>query len=124
MRKAHWSVLTATGRSSRWSAGTDYVASNFNRATTAMRQPGSSWKLFVYLAALEAGYTPEDLVVDTPPGDDQRVEPAQFQRPEHRRDGCAHRLCFFHQHGRRPAWQRGVGFGTVASMARRIRDYI
>ncbi|MEP1421749.1 MAG: transglycosylase domain-containing protein, partial [Erythrobacter sp.] len=46
--------------------GTDYVESNFNRATDAMRQPGSSWKLFVYLAALEAGYTPEDKVVDTP----------------------------------------------------------
>lgn len=37
--------------------GTDYVESNFNRATTALRQPGSAWKLFVYLAALEAGYT-------------------------------------------------------------------
>jgi len=46
--------------------GTDYVASNFNRATTAMRQPGSAWKLFVYLAALEAGYKPEDTVNDTP----------------------------------------------------------
>ena len=45
--------------------GTDYVETNYNRATNAMRQPGSSWKLFVYLAALEAGYTPEDRVVDT-----------------------------------------------------------
>ncbi|MBC7160421.1 MAG: penicillin-binding protein, partial [Porphyrobacter sp.] len=46
--------------------GTDYVASNYNRATEALRQPGSAWKLFVYLAALEAGYTPEDRVVDAP----------------------------------------------------------
>ncbi|WP_255362972.1 penicillin-binding transpeptidase domain-containing protein, partial [Erythrobacter sp. HI0063] len=44
----------------------DYVETNYNRATDAVRQPGSSWKLFVYLAALEAGYTPEDRVVDTP----------------------------------------------------------
>jgi penicillin-binding protein 1A len=46
--------------------GTDYVTSNYNRATDAMRQPGSSWKLFVYLAALEAGYTPDDRVNDVP----------------------------------------------------------
>jgi penicillin-binding protein 1A len=46
--------------------GTDYVSSNYNRAVNAVRQPGSAWKLFVYLAALEAGYTPNDRVVDEP----------------------------------------------------------
>ncbi|RED17111.1 transglycosylase domain-containing protein [Parasphingopyxis lamellibrachiae] len=46
--------------------GTDYVTSNYNRAVTAVRQPGSSWKLFVYLAALENGYTPDDRVIDEP----------------------------------------------------------
>lgn len=46
--------------------GTDYVTSNYNRATDAMRQPGSSWKLFVFLAALEAGYRPDDHVQDVP----------------------------------------------------------
>jgi penicillin-binding protein 1A len=46
--------------------GTDYVTSNYNRAVTAVRQPGSAWKLFVYLAAIEAGYQPEDKVVDEP----------------------------------------------------------
>jgi penicillin-binding protein 1A len=46
--------------------GTDYVTSNYNRAVNAVRQPGSAWKLFVYLAALEAGYTPDDRVVDEP----------------------------------------------------------
>lgn len=46
--------------------GTDYVTSNYNRATSAVRQPGSAWKLFVYLAALESGYTPEDIVTDEP----------------------------------------------------------
>ncbi|MBK9002598.1 MAG: PBP1A family penicillin-binding protein [Sphingomonadales bacterium] len=44
--------------------GTDYATSNYNRAVTALRQPGSAWKLFVYLAALEAGFRPEDKVVD------------------------------------------------------------
>jgi penicillin-binding protein 1A len=46
--------------------GTDYVSSNYNRATQAVRQPGSAWKLFVYLAALEAGMRVEDKVVDEP----------------------------------------------------------
>ena len=46
--------------------GTDYVTSNYNRATEAVRQPGSAWKLFVYLAALEGGVKPDDPVVDQP----------------------------------------------------------
>ncbi|PKB19348.1 penicillin-binding protein 1A [Novosphingobium kunmingense] len=46
--------------------GTDYVTSNYNRATNAVRQPGSVWKLFVFLAALEAGYNPDSKVVDEP----------------------------------------------------------
>ncbi|QTD54754.1 transglycosylase domain-containing protein [Parasphingorhabdus cellanae] len=46
--------------------GTDYVTSNYNRATQAVRQPGSAWKVFVYMAALEAGYTPNDIVTDQP----------------------------------------------------------
>ncbi|WP_324748940.1 PBP1A family penicillin-binding protein [Sphingomonas sp. LY54] len=46
--------------------GRDYVSSIYNRATQATRQPGSAFKLFVYLSALEAGYTPDDTVVDEP----------------------------------------------------------
>jgi penicillin-binding protein 1A len=46
--------------------GTDYVSSNYNRAVTSVRQPGSAWKLFVYLTALEAGFRPEDKVEDKP----------------------------------------------------------
>ena len=46
--------------------GLDYVTSNYNRATTATRQPGSAWKIFVYMAALEAGYTPDTGVTDEP----------------------------------------------------------
>jgi penicillin-binding protein 1A len=46
--------------------GTDYVSSIYNRATQAQRQPGSAFKLFVYLSALEAGVKPGDPVVDQP----------------------------------------------------------
>ncbi|QMW22657.1 transglycosylase domain-containing protein [Sandaracinobacteroides saxicola] len=46
--------------------GRDYVSSIYNRAVVARRQPGSSWKLFDYLAALENGVTPDDVYVDEP----------------------------------------------------------
>lgn len=46
--------------------GTDYTESQFNRATQAVRQPGSSFKPFVYLAALEAGWRPNDTIEDAP----------------------------------------------------------
>jgi penicillin-binding protein 1A len=44
--------------------GIDYGESQFNRATNARRQPGSSFKLYVYATALENGYTPRSLVRD------------------------------------------------------------
>ena len=46
--------------------GRDYSESAFNRATQAERQPGSTFKLVVYLAALQAGMTPETIVDDSP----------------------------------------------------------
>lgn len=46
--------------------GRDYAASSFNRATQAERQPGSTFKLVVYLAALRSGMTPETMVDDSP----------------------------------------------------------
>ncbi len=46
--------------------GRDYGASQFNRATDAMRQPGSSFKPYVYTTALLNGFTPKSIVVDGP----------------------------------------------------------
>ncbi len=46
--------------------GRDYAESQFNRATQALRQPGSAFKAFVFLAGLEAGLTPDSRMVDGP----------------------------------------------------------
>lgn len=46
--------------------GRNYGRSQFNRVTQALRQPGSAFKLFVYLAGLETGLSPDDLVEDAP----------------------------------------------------------
>ena len=98
--------------------GTDYVTTNYNRAVNALRQPGSAWKLFVYLAALEAGYTPSDRVVD---------EPVTIDGWSPHNSGGSYageidvRSAFAYSKNTVAA-QLGndVGFGTVASMARRF----
>ncbi|MFA7603393.1 MAG: PBP1A family penicillin-binding protein [Novosphingobium sp.] len=98
--------------------GTDYVTSNYNRATNAVRQPGSAWKLFVYLAALEAGYKPNDRVVDEPVTIDG-------WSPHNSGGGYAGEIdvrTAFAYSKNTVAAQLGneVGFGTVAAMARRF----
>ena len=45
--------------------GTDYGDTQFNRVTQAKRQPGSAFKLFVYLAGLESGFSPNDTIIDS-----------------------------------------------------------
>ncbi len=55
-----------SGKVLAMSGGYDPKGSEFNRATQAKRQPGSSFKPFVYLAALERGFTPASIVLDEP----------------------------------------------------------
>lgn len=55
-----------TGRVLAMSGGYAYSGSEFNRATQAKRQPGSAFKPFVYLAALENGFTPTTVIEDAP----------------------------------------------------------
>ncbi len=55
-----------TGRVLAMSGGWSFEQSQFNRATQAQRQPGSSFKPFVYMAALDQGYTPSTIVQDSP----------------------------------------------------------
>ncbi|MEZ5731354.1 MAG: PBP1A family penicillin-binding protein [Paracoccaceae bacterium] len=55
-----------TGRVIAMQGGFSYQSSVFNRATQAQRQPGSSFKPFVYAAALDSGYSPATIIVDAP----------------------------------------------------------
>ena len=59
-------AMRPTGEVVAMVGGKDYGDSPFNRATQARRQPGSAFKLFTYLAALRAGYTPDTIIEDTP----------------------------------------------------------
>ena len=56
----------ATGAVRAMAGGRDWRTSPYNRATAARRQPGSAFKPFVWLAALEGGLRPEDTVLDAP----------------------------------------------------------
>ena len=55
-----------TGRVLAMTGGYSFEKNQFNRAIQAARQPGSSFKPFVYLAALDSGYTPSSLILDAP----------------------------------------------------------
>ncbi|MES2444809.1 MAG: transglycosylase domain-containing protein [Pseudomonadota bacterium] len=68
LRKSQIAIVAMhpDGRVIAMVGGASYGASPFNRATQARRQPGSAFKLFVYLAALRAGMTPDSMVDDSP----------------------------------------------------------
>jgi len=98
--------------------GTDYATSNYNRAVTAVRQPGSAFKLFVYLTALEAGFRPDDKVVD---------EPIDIQGWQPRNSGGNYagtislRTAFTYSKNTIAAKiGNELGTGTIAAMARRF----
>jgi penicillin-binding protein 1A len=59
-------AMRPDGRVVAMVGGTSYKASPFNRVTQARRQPGSAFKLFVYLAAMRSGWTPDSMIEDKP----------------------------------------------------------
>ena len=77
-----------TGRVLALSGGFSYASSQFDRAMQAERQPGSSFKPFVYAAALDNGYTPATKVLDAPfekdlgPGQRHPQAPSNFEKGE------------------------------------------
>jgi penicillin-binding protein 1A len=66
VRQAALVALAPDGAVLAMVGGRDYGESQFNRVTEARRQPGSLFKIFVYLAAFNAGYTPDSIFVDQP----------------------------------------------------------
>jgi penicillin-binding protein 1A len=80
MRPATGDILAMVG-------GLDYEGSEFNRATQAMRQPGSAFKPLIYTAALDRGYTPASLLDDSPVtyqiGPGQSWAPQNFSKRFH-----------------------------------------
>ena len=98
--------------------GKDYVTSNYNRATQAVRQPGSAFKLFVYLAALEYGHKPDDKIVDEP----ITINGWSPRNNSRRNSGEIDLRTAFAYSINTVAAKLGqeVGFGTVADMARRF----
>ena len=98
--------------------GKDYVSSIYNRATLAQRQPGSSFKLFVYLAALESGMKPTDTIVDEPvtiDGWSPRNAERENLGPVSLREAFSRSL---NTVSAKIGAQ--VGFSTIADMARRF----
>ncbi len=59
-------AMRPDGRVVAMVGGKSYADTAFNRATQALRQPGSAFKLFVYLAAMRAGWTPDSIIEDKP----------------------------------------------------------
>ena len=74
-----------TGRVIAMQGGFSYEHSVFNRATQAMRQPGSSFKPFVYAAALDSGFSPATIVIDAPI-EEETLEEGKFWRPKNYTD--------------------------------------
>jgi penicillin-binding protein 1A len=98
--------------------GRDYVNSIYNRATQATRQPGSAFKLFVYLAALEAGHKPDDMV----PADPININGWSPRNNGHVITGPISLRQAFAQSINTVSVRLGqeVGFSTVADMAQRL----
>lgn len=98
--------------------GRDYVSSIYNRATQAERQPGSAFKLFVYLAALESGMKPDDMIVDEPitiDGWTPRNSTRTHLGPVTLREAFARSINTVSA-----KIGDSLGFGTIASMAHRF----
>ncbi|MBV9527537.1 PBP1A family penicillin-binding protein [Sphingomonas sp.] len=98
--------------------GKDYINSIYNRATQATRQPGSAFKLFVYLTALEAGMKPTDTIVDSPvtiDGWSPRNSERENLGPVSLREAFSRSINTVSA-----KIGQQVGFGAIADMARRF----
>ncbi|WP_407525633.1 penicillin-binding protein 1A [Methylobacterium oryzisoli] len=116
-----------TGRVHAMVGGFSYDESEFNRATQALRQPGSSFKPIVYAAALDNGYTPSSIVLDTPitieagPGQEAWT-PSNYDG----KSGGPHTLRYGIEHSKNLMTVRlskDIGMPLIAEYARRFGVY-
>ena len=116
-----------TGRVLAMVGGFSYDQSQFNRATQALRQPGSSFKPLVYAAALDNGYTPSTIVLDAPVEIDQGPG-AGVWRPENYEGSFAgpSTLRYGIEHSRNVMTVRlaqDIGMPLIAEYAKRFGIY-
>ena len=115
-----------TGRVLAMVGGFSYDQSEFNRATQAQRQPGSSFKPFVYAAALDNGYTPSSIVLDEPieidQGNGEIWTPENFEG----KSGGPHTLRFGIEHSINQMTvrlARDIGMPLIVEYAKRFGVY-
>jgi len=116
-----------TGRVHAMVGGFSFDQSEFNRATQALRQPGSAFKPLVYATALDNGYTPSDLISDDPltinmgPGQ-EAWSPSNFESG----GGGSHTLRYGVEHSKNimtVRLARDIGMPVVTEYARRLGIY-
>jgi penicillin-binding protein 1A len=117
-----------TGRVLALVGGFSYDQSQFNRATQALRQPGSSFKPFVYAAAIDNGYTPSSIVMDAPVEIDQGpgLPPWRPENFEHKQYFGPQTLRFGIEHSRNVMTVRlaqDLGMPLITEYARRFGVY-
>ncbi len=98
--------------------GRSYAESQFNRATQALRQPGSAFKLFVYLAAMEAGLRPGDRIEDRPVSVDGWMP--RNARRQHRGEVSLREAAARSLNSVAVIVSESIGRGNVAAAARRL----
>ncbi|WP_246082404.1 PBP1A family penicillin-binding protein [Rubellimicrobium rubrum] len=111
-------AMTPNGRVRAMVGGLDYGESQFNRATDALRQPGSTFKLFVYMAALILGASPDSTISDAPIEIDG-WEPRNFGGQSH--GTVTLRDAFTHSYNQATVrLAQEVGVDNIVSVARRF----
>ena len=115
-----------TGRVLAMVGGFSYDLSEFNRATQAMRQPGSSFKPIVYAAALDNGYTPSSIVLDEPISIDQGNGEIWTPQNFEGKSGGPHTLRFGIEHSINQMTvrlARDIGMPLIIEYAKRFGVY-
>ncbi|MFM9890760.1 MAG: transglycosylase domain-containing protein [Rickettsiales bacterium] len=116
-------AMTPDGAVKALVGGLNYSESQYNRAAQAKRQPGSSFKIFVYLAALEAGYTPQTTVTDAPIAmqvGNKSWTPENNERNEYRGDIPLVEALRYSLNTVSVRLSQSVGIARVAQMAERL----